>query len=83
MVLDLCGGEAGEVVSAGAEPAWRRSAALRFARLAALGGAAVGDDEAVEALTRLGFAVEARDEAGLERLRAELFDRLRAAGLDL
>ena len=65
MVLDLCGGEAGEVVSAGAEPAWRRSATLRFERLGTLGGAAVGADEAVEALTRLGFAVEQRTEAAV------------------
>ena len=32
---------------------------------------------------KLTARAEARDEAGLERLRAELFDRLRAAGLDL
>ena len=65
MVLDFCGGEAGAVVSAGAEPAWRRSATLRFDRLRALGGAEVDADEAVGALTRLGFAVEARDEAAV------------------
>jgi len=61
MILDLCGGEASEVVSAGAEPAWQRRAALRFRRLAELGGVAVPPGEAVAALERLGFTVEHRD----------------------
>jgi phenylalanyl-tRNA synthetase beta chain len=60
MVLDLCGGEPSAVVQAGSEPAWRRSAALRFDRLRSLGGMAVPPDEAVAALTGLGFTVEAR-----------------------
>ncbi len=41
MILDLCGGEAGAVVSAGREPAWQRDATMRFARLSELGGADV------------------------------------------
>ena len=63
LMLDLCGGggEASGVVSAGAEPEWRRVASLRFERLAGLGGADVPPDEAVAILERLGFAVEARD----------------------
>ena len=61
MMLELCGGEASEVVSAGAEPAWRRSATLRFGRLAGLGGAEVPAEEAVGILQRLGFGVESRD----------------------
>jgi phenylalanyl-tRNA synthetase beta chain len=61
LILDLCGGEASEVVSAGAEPAWRRQATLRFARLAGLGGIDVPADEAVASLERLGFTVAARD----------------------
>jgi phenylalanyl-tRNA synthetase beta chain len=63
MILDLCGGEPGEVVAAGAEPGWRRDAALRFVRLRELGGADVPPDEAVDALERLGFAVRSRDAA--------------------
>ncbi len=59
MVLDLCGGEASAVVQAGAEPAWQRSASMRFARLGSLGGMDVPPDEAVAALTGLGFTVEA------------------------
>ncbi|MDI3306667.1 MAG: phenylalanine--tRNA ligase subunit beta [Acetobacteraceae bacterium] len=63
MMLDLCGGEASEVVSAGAEPNWHRSASLRFERLASYGGADVPPDEAVGILERLGFTVQARDAA--------------------
>ncbi len=62
MMLDLCGGEASEVVSAGAEPDWRRrSATLRFRRLAEFGGDAVPAEEAVGILDRLGFGIVARD----------------------
>ena len=61
LMLELCGGEASEVVAAGAEPAWRRSATLRFRRLAEFGGADVPAEEAVGILERLGFAVERRD----------------------
>jgi phenylalanyl-tRNA synthetase beta chain len=63
MILDLCGGEAGPVVAAGREPAWRREATMRFERLAGLGGADIPADEAVDALERLGFAVRERDAA--------------------
>ena len=62
MVIALCGGEASEVVQAGAAPAWQRDATLRFRRLETLGGLAVPADEAVAALQRLGFAVQARSE---------------------
>lgn len=65
MIQELCGGEASRVVGAGAEPAWRRTATMRFARLAGLGGAEVPADEAVGALERLGFGVESRDTVGV------------------
>jgi phenylalanyl-tRNA synthetase beta chain len=61
LMIELCGGEASEVSAAGAEPGWRRSASMRFERLAGLGGAEVAPDEAVGILERLGFAIEARD----------------------
>ncbi len=61
MILELCGGEPGPIVSAGAEPAWQRDATLRFARIAALGGSGIGAEEAVSSLERLGFIVRARD----------------------
>ncbi len=61
MVIELCGGEASEVVAAGAEPNWRRQATLRFARLQSFGGLAVPPDEATAALERLGFRQVSRD----------------------
>jgi phenylalanyl-tRNA synthetase beta chain len=61
MILDLCGGEASEVSEAGGEPAWRRTATLRFHRVAALGGLELPADESVARLERLGFGVTARD----------------------
>jgi phenylalanyl-tRNA synthetase beta chain len=65
MILELCGGEAGPVTSAGAEPAWQRDATMRFSRIAGLGGSDIGADEAVASLERLGFAVRARDAAAV------------------
>lgn len=61
MILDLCGGEASEIVAAGAPPVREREASLRFARLLGLGGADIDPDEAVAILRRLGFVVRARD----------------------
>jgi phenylalanyl-tRNA synthetase beta chain len=61
LILELCGGEPGEVVAAGAEPAWRRAATLRFRRIAELGGAEIAPAEAVASLERLGFTVQAQD----------------------
>ncbi len=61
LILQLCGGEAGSVVAAGAEPAWRRRASLRFARIAGLGGSTLPPDQAVAILGQLGFATVSRD----------------------
>ena len=61
MILELCGGEPGEVTEAGAQPAWQRDATLRFSRIAAFGGSDIPADQAVDSLQRLGFAVRARD----------------------
>ena len=61
MVLELCGGEPGEVIEAGAPPAWQRSATLRFKRIAGLGGSAISSEEAVALLDRLGFVVQHQD----------------------
>jgi phenylalanyl-tRNA synthetase beta chain len=63
LILQICGGEASEPVSAGAEPAWRRNATLRFERLEGLGGADVPKDEAVGVLEKLGFTVQSRNDA--------------------
>lgn len=68
MILELCGGEASEVVTAGAPPSWQREARLRFAQVSGLGGLDVPPDEAVASLEALGFAVRDRDD------RSVLFD---------
>jgi phenylalanyl-tRNA synthetase beta chain len=65
LILDLCGGAPGPVTAAGAEPDWRRTATLRFERLAGLGGADVPPDEAVGSLQRLGFDVVERNETAV------------------
>ncbi len=62
MILDLCGGTASEVVSAGAEPPWQREATLRFGRLETLGGLAIAPDAAMASLKGLGFTVRSRTE---------------------
>jgi phenylalanyl-tRNA synthetase beta chain len=61
MVLELCGGEPGQVTEAGTPPYWERSALMRFERIAGLGGSDISSDEAVASLERLGFAVRHRD----------------------
>lgn len=65
LIIDLCGGEASEVVSAGALPDWQRETRLRFEKLASFGGAQVQPDEAVETLEHLGFSVRSRDAASV------------------
>ncbi|MBC9179885.1 phenylalanine--tRNA ligase subunit beta [Pseudoroseomonas ludipueritiae] len=65
MIIELCGGEASEIVSAGAEPSWQRTAHLRFERIAGLGGSPITPEEAVEGLERLGFTVASRDAQGV------------------
>jgi phenylalanyl-tRNA synthetase beta chain len=65
LIQELCGGEASTRAEAGAEPAWRRTATMRFERLASLGGAAVPPDEAVSSLERLGFTVQSCDAAAV------------------
>jgi phenylalanyl-tRNA synthetase beta chain len=59
LVLDLCGGEASEIVAAGAAPEWRRSYILREERLASLGGLHLPPDESGAILQALGCTIEA------------------------
>jgi len=61
MILDLCGGEASELVVAGAEPDWRRSIVLRPARIAELGGVEVPLPRQEEILRALGCIVAEHD----------------------
>jgi phenylalanyl-tRNA synthetase beta chain len=58
MILDLCGGEASELVVAGKVPEWRRSYRLRKERAATLGGVDVPPADQRRILEALGFAVE-------------------------
>ena len=60
MVIALCGGEPSNLARAGAEPEWRRTATLRFSRIASFGGLDVEPDDAVASLERLGFNVAVR-----------------------
>jgi phenylalanyl-tRNA synthetase beta chain len=58
LMIELCGGEASEVVTAGMPPDWRRRYVLRARRCATLGGLHVPHDESAEILGALGCAVE-------------------------
>jgi len=58
LMLDLCGGDASEIVTAGTVPDWRRRYVLRRERPATLGGLDVSPEESAVILTALGFAVE-------------------------
>lgn len=58
LILELCGGEASEVVTAGEIPPETRRVSLRPARVAELGGMTVDAARQAEILERLGFDVE-------------------------
>jgi phenylalanyl-tRNA synthetase beta chain len=55
MILDLCGGEASELVSAGDMPAWQQNCSLRAERTRTLGGLDVSVSATDAILTKLGF----------------------------
>ncbi len=57
MILDLCGGEASELVIAGAVPDTARSFTLRKTRVKSLGGVDIPWTEQLRILRDLGFAV--------------------------
>jgi phenylalanyl-tRNA synthetase beta chain len=57
MILDLCGGEASDLVVAGAAPDWRRSYTLRKSRVKSLAGIDVPIPEQKRILAALGFDV--------------------------
>jgi phenylalanyl-tRNA synthetase beta chain len=65
MILELCGGEASKVVTAGHEPDWKRTIDLRVSRVHDLGGLPEGGAldqtmRCVQVLEALGFKVESR-----------------------
>lgn len=57
LIIKLCGGEASEVTQLGDEPAWQRTASLRFKRLKSFGGVDLSAQEAIELLGALGFTL--------------------------
>ena len=61
LILDICGGEASEVVRAGQAPTERRTINFDFARTKALGGIDVPDARQREILSSLGFEVKGND----------------------
>jgi phenylalanyl-tRNA synthetase beta chain len=63
LVLELCGGEASEVVSAGEMPSWQRRLTLRPERILGLGGLEIETAEAERILRALGFEI-ASEEGG-------------------
>lgn len=65
LVLEICGGEASEIVTAGCVPDWRRQYALRAERPATLGGLDVPHEESATILAALGCEVEILPAGGL------------------
>jgi len=60
MILELCGGEASALVSAGEMPDWQKSVPLRTSRTLSLGGVDIAADAQEAILSGLGF-VTGRD----------------------
>ncbi|MDA1308551.1 MAG: phenylalanine--tRNA ligase subunit beta [Proteobacteria bacterium] len=63
MVLEICGGEASELVVHGGEMNWQRSFTLRHSRIIGLTGVAVPENDAIRILQTLGFEVTGSGEA--------------------
>lgn len=57
LILQYCGGEASEIVEAGAEPDWHREIEFDFNQVKRLVGMDIAQDKMVEILQKLGFKV--------------------------
>jgi phenylalanyl-tRNA synthetase beta chain len=57
MILDLCGGEASELIIAGAETNWQHTIDFDPQKVEAMSGVAVTEDQSRTVLTNLGFDV--------------------------
>ncbi len=68
LILEICGGEASDLVIAGAEPAWKRTLTLRPGRVKSLGGVDLPHDRQVRILTDLGFTIEGEEDDGSLRV---------------
>ena len=62
LVLELCGGEASELVVHGGDTGWKRQIKLRHSRIKGLCGVEIAEDEAQRILRALGFEVEGSGE---------------------
>lgn len=60
IILELCGGEASDIVQAGDMPAWKRKIEHNPAYVEQLAGFAVPEKEQIDILTALGFTVEGK-----------------------
>jgi phenylalanyl-tRNA synthetase beta chain len=68
LILEICGGEASDLVIAGAEPNWRRTLTLRPGRVKSLGGVDLNHDQQTRILTDLGFTIEGEEDDGSLRV---------------
>lgn len=68
LILEICGGEASDLVIAGEEPQWRRTLTLRPGRVAALGGVEVPRDDQARILIDLGCEIAGEDVDGTLRV---------------
>ncbi|NKD55085.1 MULTISPECIES: phenylalanine--tRNA ligase subunit beta [unclassified Haematospirillum] len=56
LIMDLCGGEPGDIVTVGTAPSWQKSITLRPERVEKLVGMTVGIEQMLSLLDRLGCA---------------------------
>src|SRR5262249_22740055 len=56
-ILEFCGGEASEIVVAGASPPWQRSIKFSPSEVKRLAGLALPESAIIRILTKLGFSV--------------------------
>ncbi len=68
LVLDMCGGEASELVVTGTVPEWRREVAFRPSRVHSLGGVELDALACTEILQNLGFQTQ---EQGSDHIAAQ------------
>ena len=62
MILEICGGEASELVVHGREPPWQRTYMLRHSRIKALTGVEVPEEKTLDILKDLGFKIKGEGE---------------------
>ena len=57
LVLEICGGEASEITTAGAQPEWSKTVSFRPARMQTLGGLDTPAEQSISILESLGFGI--------------------------